>query len=157
MVVNVHALAFAAAAAIALTQPSPAPAAIPAPKLEGITLGEDPAAVMRRFAVNPRTAQITESNGMKELMFSSTTDDADLTIIFDTRIRYIAALAPGKHSAGSDPFGIAFGDSPDRVERVRGKPDAITPQGDYYYESGGDAWTYEFQDGKLILISVSDL
>jgi hypothetical protein len=149
-----------AAAILLAASPSPSPSPTPAPTLEGITLGDDPASVLRRFDVNPNTPTLPgDANGdLKIQTFDSTTDFAMITIYFDTRVRLVSVLAPERTTASADPFGVAFGDSPDRVQQRRGKPDDVTTDGALIYEPDGRVqWVYQFQDGKLNLISVDDL
>jgi hypothetical protein len=155
--------AIVATAHLLIAQPSPTPTSTPAPMLEGITLGDDPGVVIRRFSVNPKSAPCGGESSpspidVKQCTFPSTTDNADIMIFFDTRVRAVAVLVTEARDAPGDAFGVAFGDSPARVKQLRGKADEVTPEGYFLYgPDGGVKWTYEFQDGKLILISVDDL
>jgi hypothetical protein len=130
------------------------------PSLEGITLGDDAASVLRRFSVSPSVPAVqADSNGdLWMRSFDSNTDFAMITIYYDARVRLVAVTSAGRTDAVGDPFGVSFGDSPERVQKLRGKPDDITTDGSLVYEPDGRIqWSYGFEGEKLVMISVDDL
>jgi hypothetical protein len=143
-----------------LPEPGPSQSPNPDPVLEGIILGENSASVLRRFHASeiPTVPTSGWSGDFKVLTFPSTATHGSITIYYSATIRLISFVGPGRGSATNDPFGIAFGDSSALVQRIRGKPNTITRNGDLVYRQvDGIEWEYMFQDGRLILISVSNL
>ena len=149
----------AATAAAFVLSPTPSPAA--SISWQGVTLGEPVSAVVSRLGapVTRRKAimgtYLLEYKALDGEGTLSLTDGAGLV----TGIRLIAADPSALRAPVTDPFGVALGDSADRLTELRGQPQRYDDEGDgdftsYYGKQSEVRWAYGLRDGIVYSIGV---
>jgi hypothetical protein len=149
------------AATVAAVVVSPSPSSAPAVVWQGVGLGETVSAVVARMgAPDTRRKAIM---GTYLLEYKALGGEATLSLTdgggLITGIRLIAADPASLHTPVTDPFGVALGDSADRLSELRGQPQRFDDEGggeftSYYGKQSDARWAYGLRDGVIYSIGV---
>jgi hypothetical protein len=145
---------------LALANPSPSPAATDPPPvticscLAGISIGDDATAALAKVGSRPLPAQ-----GDSVLSDFESYPGWMLVVYYAKSVVSIAieVLPPGAPTKQPDPFGVALGDSADRLTALRGKPDAVDGKLWRYGPANGVGWIYSIVDGAVARIAVTSM
>lgn len=152
---------FAALFAAASMAAAPAPSTAPAVVWQGVSLGEPVAAVVARLGepMSRRKAimgtYLLEYKALDGAGTLSLTDGAGAI----TGIRLIAADPSTLRPPAVDPFGVALGDTGDRLTELRGMPQRYDDEGagdftSYYGKADEVRWAYGLHDNRIVSIGV---
>jgi hypothetical protein len=147
-----------------VTTTSPATAPTLVPVLAGITLGEEAKGVLRRFNLapmgHPSVGALVFSGGTirQERIFPANVGDVVIYIMFGDRINAVMVSGTSDSKGRfADPFGVKLGDSPERLVKLRGNPEAYGDNGDVRYgPPSGIHWFFSVREDKISTIGVAD-
>jgi hypothetical protein len=146
----------------AIATPSPSPASTPAPVVwQGVTLGESISAVLARLGQPDSRRKAIMGTTLYEFKALdgggtlSLTESAGIV----TGIRLVAADPATLPKPVTDPFGVALGDTTDRLTELRGQPQRYDDEGSgdftsYYGRQSEVRWAYGLHDGTIQSIGV---
>jgi hypothetical protein len=158
------AAAFIAFAAAALQPPAPSTspsAASASVTWQGVTLGEPASAVTTRLG--PPASRRKAVMGTYLLDYRALDGAGTLSLTEGdgviTGIRLIAADPASLRTRVLDAFGVALGDSGDRLTELRGQPQRYDDEGgseftSYYGRASEVRWAYGLRDGVVFSIGV---
>jgi hypothetical protein len=150
------AIAIGSAWADEVTPSTPPPAEVE-PALDGIKLGENPAAVLARLGLHPPGWARSAGAAAEGRSFTTDGKKATMVLLFDKTIERITVKTNEGSPSIADAYGIKLGESLTDLIAARGAPIAIKAGATYVYgDPAAIRWEYDITDGKVSAISVAD-
>lgn len=157
----VASLRAASTARAAIAPPPTPPPALSTITWQGVALGEPIGAVIKRLG-EPHLRR-KAIMGTYLLEYEALDGQATLSLTDAngavTGIRLIASTEGALHPPVVDPFGVAIGDTSDRLSDLRGQPQRYDDEGSgeftsYYGKASEVRWLYGLRDGSIVSIGV---